>query len=89
MVVWHMLAEHVTPNEATSKRGSAAAMSEMLSSVKLKAHLGAAVKPFEQADVNLREIKRLNGPTVEWRMGILVRGNMPRGCREEREPLWR
>ena len=60
MVVLHVLAEQVTPNEATSKQGRAAAMSEMLSSVRLKAHLGAAVKPFEQADVNLREINSRN-----------------------------
>ena len=52
------------PNtRATFKRGSAAAMSAISSSVKLKAQLGAAIKPVEQADVNLKEINSRNNMT--------------------------
>ena len=56
VVVWHELAKHTVPNEASLKRGSAVAISAILLSVKLKAHPLVT----EQADDNLRKTNSWN-----------------------------
>ena len=67
-MVWHELAWHTVPNAATCKRGSAAAISAILSSVKLKVQLATTAK---QADVNLREINSWNSI-----MGVMKTASM-------------